>query len=435
MVSMVKAKVMRVALILPLIIAIVTRSFDVLVFDARLARLGLREQHVLVGLGLILLALVVGSVRRPVRATAAAAILFAILKFQADQTVKVPEFSCASSDGKCVALVTGANSGIGFAVSQALAAQGHTVILACRSETKCNNAKAQMSGSASRVIALPSFDLLSLGSVDRWTRSLREQKLGKIDILVENAGFTPVSNQTTKDGFEAGLGAMQFGHFALTKQLMETGTLAGDASVVIVASEAMRLGSFHDSIHTHPTGEGDLRGEVTTGCVVPLPACSPFRNAGMSLGANFYTQGFNWGSYPRSKLANVLFARELARRWPNLSVTSVHPGMVFTPMADGLGNHKSALVSKFMDLTLRSSESSAAIVLSGARKRHYPNGAYLNGMAQAVDDVVLPTTATDDRTAARLWEVSELHVSKWEVAQTKKEAKLVSPAAHDVKEL
>ena len=94
---------------------------------------------------------------------------------------------------------------------------------------------------------------------------------------------------------------------------------------VQTASDAARLGSLHASLFDDAAGgEGDLRGELTTGCAIPLPFCVPPKRADMHLGGRL-----NFGAYPRAKLANVLYARELQRRH-GLPAVSVHPGMVDT---------------------------------------------------------------------------------------------------------
>merc|ERR1712196_647984 len=145
-----------------------------------------------------------------------------------------------------------------------------------------------------------------------------------VDILINNAGITIEGNSTTADGFELGWGVNHLGHFALTQWMHEKGifNMQGSPLVVSVSSHAMFFGAFDSSLLNDKLGEGDLRGEKTVGCIESKSAlCFPPVESEQCtrLSSNLLTRYFNFGSYARSKLSNVLFAAELPRRFKEFS--------------------------------------------------------------------------------------------------------------------
>lgn len=404
-----------VLLVIPLLVGIIARSADTVFLDATLAKAGI-SWEIELGLSmdvLFLVCFIVAAWNRPLGTGAVVALIFAVLKHWADFSQPAPQLSCGSG-GPCVVLVTGANSGIGFATSQTLASQGHTVLMGCRSAGRCTAAKAQMSGDPDKIIPVPGLDLTSLAHVHDWVDALKriqqEIHLGKVDVFLQNAGVMPEGNTTTAQGLEMGLGVMHVAHVALTKWMMREGLFSEGVSIVAVSSVAMVFGAFHESLLASPSGEGDLRGEVTVGVNVPGPLhVPPLKQQGM-LGSGFATRGYNWGSYARSKLANVYWASELARRC-GVAVTSVHPGMVHTPMAASVGGSK--MQEKWRSVFLRSAEKAGEVIIMAASKDH-PKGAFLNGMAQPLPTSSLPAAAANGATAARLWEVTERLIGEWE---------------------
>jgi NAD(P)-dependent dehydrogenase (short-subunit alcohol dehydrogenase family) len=198
-------------------------------------------------------------------------------------------------------VVTGANSGIGFEASRALAGKGATVVLACRSQEKGRAAidaiRAQTPGAK---LLLERLDLGDLDSV----RALASKVLkdhAKLDVLINNAGIMAIPRLTTKNGFETQIGTNHLGHFALTGLLIGRLVESAPSRVVTVSSMAHTMGKFG------ALDANDLL--LQTG----------------------YTK---WGAYGRSKLANLLFAYELQRRLEARSsaVLSVacHPGYAAT---------------------------------------------------------------------------------------------------------
>jgi NAD(P)-dependent dehydrogenase (short-subunit alcohol dehydrogenase family) len=194
-----------------------------------------------------------------------------------------------------VALVTGANTGIGRVTARELARRGMHVVVACRSEEKGREAVAAIrreTGSDS--VELLQLDLTSLASVRAAARAFRAKGI-PLRLLVNNAGVGGQRGVTT-DGFELHFGTNHLGHFLLTTLLLDTLIASAPARVVTVSSKA----------HVDATGIDWSRVEGSTRTITGLP------------------------EYAVSKLANILFTKELARRLAGTNVTTyaVHPGVV-----------------------------------------------------------------------------------------------------------
>ena len=429
------------------------RSGDGLLTDATLNGLGLTPALLLLLLSLLSTGLLAASRRshQAVLSSTAAMLLFAGLKFQCDSTVAVPaDLSCGG--GKCVALVTGANSGIGFATSAALAAAGHTVLLGCRSQAKCDAARAALAlpaADAARVVALGGLDLASLQSVKAFAaaggplaKALLQQGAGAggggVSLLVANAGLVPTRAAKTVEGFEVALG-VNMGHQALVQWMDRAGLLAKEppaaagaasaaaaaaaaATIVTVSSDAMWFGAFHDSLSVHPAGEGDLRAEITTGCGnVPICLAPPGLQCGSDAAA---PPTLSFGAYARAKLSNLMLARELQRRYPHprVAAAAVMPGMVNTPMASQMAPKLGVLnflVAHVTALLLRPPEAAAAVVLRAAANAQADaaagrGGGYYNARGERVDDSFLLAPARDRAAAQRLWEVTDRKLAEFE---------------------
>ncbi|WP_425495995.1 SDR family oxidoreductase [Paenibacillus lemnae] len=195
-----------------------------------------------------------------------------------------------------IAVITGANSGMGLASTIELAKQGVRVIMACRSkergEAALNEAKEH---SGSDKIELMLCDLGDLSSIRRFVSEFQE-KYPVLDVLLNNAGVVMTRRKETTDGFEMDLGVNHLGHFLLTNLLLDPLLAAEQGRVVTVASGAYKAGKIH-------------------------------------FDDPFLSRGFNAiRAYAQSKLANVLFTRELAARLHGTKVTAncVHPGAVAT---------------------------------------------------------------------------------------------------------
>ena len=200
-----------------------------------------------------------------------------------------------------VAVVTGGNSGIGFHTAKQLAAHGAEVVLACRNVVAAEAAAAQMSGGA----RVEQLDLASQSSV----REFASRWEGPLDLLVNNAGvMRPPHYRETEDGHELMFGTNHLGHFALTGRLLPALLAAPAPRVVTVASIA------------HHGGDERVLAANPPGGYRPEPY------------------------YGNSKLANILFFRELHRRATDarskLVSVGAHPGVSATNLVgsrDGMG--------------------------------------------------------------------------------------------------
>jgi len=197
-----------------------------------------------------------------------------------------------SLNGK-IALVTGANSGMGMATTKALADMGATVVMLCRNEKRGRKAFNILKEKSDRKLDIMFCDLGDFSSIRAFAEAFH-QKYEKLDILVNNAGFISLDRQITKDGLERQFGVNHIGHFLLTMKLIDLFEEGG--RIVNVASGAHKTGNIH------------------------------FEDINL-------TKGFNViKAYSQSKLANVLFTRELAKRLKSkkITVNCCHPGAVAT---------------------------------------------------------------------------------------------------------
>lgn len=201
-----------------------------------------------------------------------------------------------------MALITGANTGIGFETAKALLQKDYYVVLGCRDTQKAEAARGKLKQLVpqARGIEVATFDLADLGSVRAWAQ--RAQDFGlPLDVLVNNAGVMACPQMQTKDGFEYQLGVNHLGHFLLTNMLLPLLSNPDRPSRIVNVSSA-----------AHYFGRIDFDDLQSTRGYQP------------------------WKAYGQSKLANVLFTYELARRLPpaaNCTANTLHPGVVNTELA------------------------------------------------------------------------------------------------------
>lgn len=197
---------------------------------------------------------------------------------------------------KKIALVTGANSGMGKATVASLADQGYRVIMLCRSEERGTAAlKELQEQNNSRVLNLMLCNLGSMKDIRRFTDEFKN-KYGKLDVLINNAGVISLDRRETEDGLEEQFGVNHIGHFLLTLRLLDC--MRKGSRIVIVASGAHKIGKIHFNDY------------------------------------NLMSKFQVVKAYSQSKLANILFARELSERlisW-GITVNCCHPGAVATSM-------------------------------------------------------------------------------------------------------
>src|ERR687891_682963 len=194
-----------------------------------------------------------------------------------------------------VAVVTGANTGLGLETAKALAARGASVVLAVRNLEKGKQAAATITTTSSGAdVAVQRLDLSSLDSVREAAAELRAGH-DRIDLLINNAGVMYTPRRTTADGFELQFGTNHLGHFALTGLLLDRLLGADGSRVVTVSSVGHRLRSRIDF--------DDLA---------------------------FQRRYSRVAAYGRSKLANLLFTYELQRRLAQADASTIavaaHPG-------------------------------------------------------------------------------------------------------------
>lgn len=268
-------------------------------------------------------------------------------------------------------LVTGANSGLGLRTAQVLAGKGAHVIMGCRSVQRGQVARRAVQGSA-EVLEL---DLADLGSV----RSAADQ-VESLDVLINNAGIMAVPYGRTVDGFERQFGTNHLGHAALTWLLLPALRQRPGARVVTVASLAHQYGRMNFDDPNWERRPYSLR-----------------------------------GSYGQSKLANILFARELERRSSDVTSIAAHPGITVTDLTNNMASaHNSFLLrlgGKISHLFSQSVEMGALPQLYAATSPDARGGQYygpdsFNGMRGYPAPARMTAGARDDLAANRLWELT-----------------------------
>eukprot|EP00949_MAST-11_sp_MAST-11-sp1_P000413 g413.t1 len=318
------------------LLGIIIRSVDVALFNPKLHMLQVSEGPVLLCIAVVAGKVLFGMASARNAAALTCSILL-LTRYYGDFSIATPRLDVGQL--KDAIVITGANSGIGFAVAEKLAQQGHPLVLACRSQKKCDLAKQalQRYSHGARVESLGNLDLGSIASISAWVKEFPTDL--HVQMLVNNAGYQPDAGSVSKDGFEGAIGVMHLGHFHLTELLHKSGSLSSGSLVLHVSSAAMRMGSFHRSLMSDK-GEGDWKGEYTIACAGPV--CPPVQFATVGHGSSstwkiidYLNRRYSFGAYARAKLANYLHAREIVTRYPGVLGCAVHPGMVKTSMATG----------------------------------------------------------------------------------------------------
>jgi NAD(P)-dependent dehydrogenase (short-subunit alcohol dehydrogenase family) len=218
------------------------------------------------------------------------------------QTLICPEHLLKTDLKNKTYIVTGGNSGIGYVTAKELAKRGATVIIGCRRISEGKKARLSiLEAIPAAKIEIMNLDLSDLSSVRHFVSEFQSSK-SELHGLVNNAGvmFTPAGK--TKDGFETQFGTNHLGHFLLTELLLPTLKQSAPSRIVILSS------CFHDKAQGR---EGKIYFEDL----------------------NFDKRKYDgWEAYAQSKLANLLYAKQLGKRLSGSGVTavSVHPGWVKT---------------------------------------------------------------------------------------------------------
>jgi NAD(P)-dependent dehydrogenase (short-subunit alcohol dehydrogenase family) len=275
--------------------------------------------------------------------------------------------------GKVVA-ITGANAGIGKETAVALAGMGATVVMTARDAGRGAEALTEVrERSASSSVELLALDLADLASVRKCASELLDRH-DRLDVLVDNAGLILSQRTVTTDGFETTFGVNHLGHFCLTTLLLDRLRASAPARIVVVASQAHKMAR-------HGLDFDDLQT------------------------AHRRYRGFD--VYSRSKLANLYFTRELARRLAGTGVTvnATHPGYV----ASRFGRDGDTHLEPFMRIGERlfaiTPEAGArtSVYLASAPELTGATGGYY----ARCRPIAMSKQAQDDVAARRLWDASE----------------------------
>jgi NAD(P)-dependent dehydrogenase (short-subunit alcohol dehydrogenase family) len=278
-----------------------------------------------------------------------------------------------------VAIVTGANSGLGHVTARELARAGARVVLASRSSEKGRDAAHKIASALPAADVQPAvLDLADLESV----RAFAATAPDRVDLLINNAGVMAAPRRVTRDGFESQFATNHLGHFALTGLLLGR-LLAAPAPRVVTVSSTMHRGGTIDF--------DDLQGERK------------------------YSR---WGAYSQSKLANLMFCFELQRRAVQAGTAllsmAAHPGYAST-------NLQAAGTDRFYErwfmaignrLFAQSAEMGALPTLYAATFPDLPGGTYVGPGGRSEQRgypkvVSAAGKAYDEQAWRRLWEISE----------------------------
>lgn len=270
-----------------------------------------------------------------------------------------------------VVVITGANSGIGKATSIELARMGATVVMVCRSKERGEEAlKLVREKSGSNKVDLMFCDLASLKNIRNFCKGFL-CKYNRLDVLINNAGVILPKRQFTEDGFEMQLGVNHLGHFLLTNLLLDLIKKSAPARIINVSSGAHKVGKLNFSDLSLDKGYNIIKG------------------------------------YSRSKLANILFTYELAKKLEGTGVTAncLHPGAVSSNMGvdrvTGYGKGAHKLLEKFFQTPLEGAATS--IYLAASPEVEGVSGKYY----YKKKEVKSSKKSYDVALAKCLWNVSE----------------------------
>lgn len=275
--------------------------------------------------------------------------------------------------GKTV-IITGGNSGLGKATGLELARRGAKVILACRNV----NSGLQAAGEI-RALTCPErvlvryLDLSSFGSIRSFVNNILKTEM-HVDVLINNAGIFQCPYSTTREGFELQMGVNHLGHFLLTVLLLERLKNSQPSRIVVVTSSLYKTGN------------------------IKLPE--------LVMDQHNYDKKL---AYANSKLANVLFVRELSRRLKGTGVRAyaASPGLVLT----NLGRHKKlpwylmVLLLPFALFAVRTPLQGCQTIVDCAVNEEYERHSgrlYRNCRPEKLEGLAL-----DDEFASKVWTISE----------------------------
>lgn len=271
--------------------------------------------------------------------------------------------------GKTV-VVTGANQGIGKAAAIALAAKGAHVILVARNREKGEAARAEVQAAGPGAAELVVADLSSQSEVRRAAAEIKARH-ERLHVLINNAGVFVPERHTTVDGLEETFALNHLGYFLLTRELLDRLRAGAPARIVNVSSEAHRGAKMQWD---------DLQFERTR------------------------YRGFK--AYGQSKLANILFTYELARRLEGTGVTAncLHPGVIASGFGQTYGGAVSVLVKIARPFLLTPEEGAKTTVyLASSPEVEGVSGKYFSKCKPVRSNAV----SNDEQSQQKLWALSE----------------------------
>jgi NAD(P)-dependent dehydrogenase (short-subunit alcohol dehydrogenase family) len=280
-----------------------------------------------------------------------------------------------------VAVVTGANSGLGYEIAKGLVDLGAEVVMACRSTDRGESARRDLEREVPGAsVSVLDLDLADLESVAAFADAFGEAH-DELDVLVNNAGVMALPRRETADGFEMQFGTNHLGHFALTGHLLDSLRAATDPRVATMSSGIHERGRMDFE---------DLQGERD------------------------YDK---WAAYGQSKLANLLFAYELDRRAEFLTSVGAHPGYAATNLQTAGPEMAGSTVRKVgmkvaNALVAQDADDGAlpmlyALTMPDVRGGEYYGPGGLLGMRGGPERQRSSERSYDREAARRLWSVSE----------------------------
>ena len=280
-----------------------------------------------------------------------------------------------------IAIVTGANTGIGLETTIGLAKENYKVVMACRNKDKAKIAKNLILKKVPKAdLDIMILDLASLASVNEFAKSFKE-KYKSLNLLVNNAGLYSKSNDRTLDGFEINFGVNYLGHFLLTALLIDLMPDNSSSRIISLSSVAHKSGKIY----------------------LDDP--------------NFENSSSEGKAYSQSKLACLMFADELNRRLQSqgkkiLSV-SAHPGVSGTDIFRGISKYRYFIIKYVLaPFLFHSVESAAQPILLAATGENVKGGEYYGPQGykdfKGEPGIAKRTQYSNDPKIAKdLWEISE----------------------------
>ncbi|XP_042865463.1 retinol dehydrogenase 13-like [Penaeus japonicus] len=278
-------------------------------------------------------------------------------------------------DGKTI-IVTGASAGIGLATAEDLARRGARVIMACRNAAKAGKLAEEIrEKTGNKEVEVRVLDISDFDSVREFAREFKKTEK-RLDVLINNAGVGIPDKRMTKQGFELTMATNHYGHFLLTNLLLDMLKASAPSRVVSVSSVAHKYCSKVDL--------DDLNFNKTPYSVFP--------------------------AYALSKLCNILFTKELARKLTGTGVVAncLHPGVVATEVF----NKENTWLGSFLTLLVgiigkqRDGGAQSSIYLAVAKEAQDVSGKYFVDCKESE----CHPSAEDEGLAKKLWEVSEQDV-------------------------